>query len=290
MRQHDGRGWRTRLRPRVLLALPGFAWTSLFFLAPLALLLVYSLGQIDVITFNVSWGWTLESYRRMGDPLYLEPILRSILLSGAATILCLVIGFPVALWISRLSGRRQTLALVAVMIPFWSSFVVRTYALVNLLGDGGPLADVLSALHLSSDAPGVLYTPLAIAIGIVYSYLPLMILPLFVALERIDPSLLQAAADLGAAGHRTFRRVVLPLAAPGIIAGCILVGIPATGEYTIPAILGGGKSLMVGNVIADEFLKVGDYPFGSALAMTLMVALTVMLVVARGRLRRYEEA
>ena len=290
MRQHDGRGWRTRLRPRVLLALPGFAWTSLFFLAPLALLLVYSLGQIDVITFNVSWGWTLESYRRIGDPLYLEPILRSILLSGAATILCLLIGFPVALWISRLSGRRQTLALVAVMIPFWSSFVVRTYALVNLLGDGGPLADVLSALHLSSDAPGVLYTPLAIAIGIVYSYLPLMILPLFVALERIDPSLLQAAADLGAAGHRTFRRVVLPLAAPGIIAGCILVGIPATGEYTIPAILGGGKSLMVGNVIADEFLKVGDYPFGSALAMTLMVALTVMLVVARGRLRRYEEA
>ena len=290
MRQHDGRGWRTRLRPRVLLALPGFAWTSLFFLAPLALLLVYSLGQIDVITFNVSWGWTLESYRRIGDPLYLEPILRSILLSGAATILCLLIGFPVALWISRLSGRRQTLALVAVMIPFWSSFVVRTYALVNLLGDGGPLADGLSALHLSSDAPGVLYTPLAIAIGIVYSYLPLMILPLFVALERIDPSLLQAAADLGAAGHRTFRRVVLPLAAPGVIAGCILVGIPATGEYTIPAILGGGKSLMVGNVIADEFLKVGDYPFGSALAMTLMVALTVMLVVARGRLRRYEEA
>ena len=177
MRQHDGRGWRTRLRPRVLLALPGFAWTSLFFLAPLALLLVYSLGQIDVITFNVSWGWTLESYRRIGDPLYLEPILRSILLSGAATILCLLIGFPVALWISRLSGRRQTLALVAVMIPFWSSFVVRTYALVNLLGDGGPLADGLSALHLSSDAPGVLYTPLAIAIGIVYSYLPLMILP-----------------------------------------------------------------------------------------------------------------
>ena len=290
MRQHDGRGWRTRLRPQVLLALPGFAWTSLFFLAPLALLLVYSLGQIDVITFHVSWGWTLESYRRIGDRLYLEPILRSILLSGVATILCLLIGFPVALWISRLSGRRQTLALVAVMIPFWSSFVVRTYALVNLLGDGGPLADGLSALHLTSDAPGVLYTPLAIAIGIVYSYLPLMILPLFVALERIDPSLLQAAADLGAAGHRTFRRVVLPLAAPGIIAGCILVGIPATGEYTIPAILGGGKSLMVGNVIADEFLKVGDYPFGSALAMTLMVALTVMLVVARGRLRRYEEA
>ncbi len=110
-----------------------------------------------------------------------------------------------------------------------------------------------------------------------------MILPLFVALERIDPSLLAAASDLGAAGHRVFRRVVLPLAAPGIVAGCILVGVPATGEYTIPAILGGGKTLMVGNVIADQFLKIGDYPFGSALAMMLMAVLTLILVLARSR-------
>ena len=138
--------------------------------------------------------------------------------------------------------------------------------------------------------PGILYTPTAIAIGIVYSYLPLMILPLFVALERIDPSLLDAASDLGASGHRVFRRVVLPLAAPGIVAGCILVGVPATGEYMIPAILGGGKTLMVGNVIADQFLKIGDYPFGSALAMMLMVVLTLILILARTRLRRFEEA
>ena len=274
---------------RHALALPALGWTAAFFVAPLALLALYSVGQFDIITFEVNWGWTLESYRRINDPLYLEPILRSLFLSMSATLGCLVIGFPVALWISRLSGRQQTLALVAVMIPFWSSFVVRTYALVNLLEDGGPLAQVFHFLGLSSLSPQIMYSPTAIAIGIVYSYLPLMVLPLFVALERIDPALLAAAADLGAPRRRAFRRVVLPLAAPGVIAGCILVGIPATGEYVIPAILGGDKTLMLGNVIADQFLKVGDYPFGSALAMALTTILTVLLLVGRGRLRRYEE-
>jgi spermidine/putrescine transport system permease protein len=291
MRQQRGdRAPRFRApRARHALALPALGWTAAFFLAPLTLLALYSLGQIDIITFQVDWGWTLGNYRRINDPLYLDPIVRSLFLSVGATLGCLVVGFPVALWISRLSGRQQTLALVAVMIPFWSSFVVRTYALVNLLEDGGPLARLLHALGVASLSPSILYTPTAIGIGIVYSYLPLMVLPLFVALERIDPALLDAAADLGAPRRRAFRRVVLPLAAPGVIAGCILVGIPATGEYVIPAILGGDKTLMLGNVIADQFLKVGDYPFGSALAMALTAILTGLLLVGRGRLRRYEE-
>jgi ABC-type spermidine/putrescine transport system permease subunit I len=275
--------------PRSLLVLPSLGWTLAFFLGPIVLLGLYSFGEINIITFDVEWGWTLDNYSRIFDELYLRPILRSLALSAVATALCLVIGFPVALWIARLEGRRQTLALVLVMVPFWSSFVVRTYALVNLLADGGPLATLISWLHLGDDSPGILYSSTAIAIGIVYSYLPLMILPLFVALERIDPNLLHAAHDLGASRYRAFRRVILPLAAPGIIAGCILVGVPATGEYVIPAILGGEKTLMLGNVIADQFLKVGDYPFGAAMAMSLMVLLTVILVFARSRLRRYEE-
>jgi spermidine/putrescine transport system permease protein len=274
---------------RAALLLPAATWTALFFLLPLGLLVLYAFGQINIITFEVRWGWTFENFTRIADSLYLQPIGRSLLLSTVSTLLCLLLGFPVALWISRLSGWRQTAALLAVMIPFWSSFVVRTYALVNMLGDGGPLANVLSAIGLTSSAPGILYSPQAIAIGILYTYLPLMILPLYVALERIDPRVMEAASDLGATRWRTFRRVILPLAAPGIVAGCILVGIPATGEYVIPAILGGGKTLMIGNVIADEFLKVGDYPFGSALATTLMVVLTAVLLLARSRLRRYEE-
>lgn len=274
---------------RAALSVPTLAWVALFFLVPLGLLGFYSLGQIDIITFQVDWGWTLDNYRHIADPLYLKPVLRGFGLSLASTAMCLVIGFPVALWMSRLRGGAQTFLLIAVMVPFWASFVVRTYALVNLLSDGGPVADLLGAIGIGGGAPGIMYTPLAVSIGIVYSYLPLMILPLFVALERIDPSLAQASADLGATSLRTFRRVTLPLAAPGIIAGCILVGVPATGEYVIPAILGGGKTLLIGNVIADQFMKVGDYPFGSALSVALMVLLMAVVVVARGRLRHAEE-
>lgn len=274
---------------RSILVVPTVVWAGIFFFIPLGLLIFYSFGQIDIFTFDVTWGWTFENYQRIIDPLYFKPIMRGVGISLLATSMCLLIGFPVALWMSRLSGISQSLLLVAVMVPFWASFVVRTYALVNLLSDGGPVADALKAIGIGNGAPGIMYTPLAVAIGIVYSYLPLMILPLFVALERIDPSLVQASADLGASSFRGFRRVTLPLAVPGIVAGCVLVGIPATGEYVIPAILGGGKTLLVGNVIADQFLKLGDYPFGSALAVALMLALMAVLVIARSRLRNAED-
>ncbi len=274
---------------RSILVVPTVVWAGIFFFIPLGLLVFYSFGQIDIFTFDVTWGWTFENYQRIIDPLYFKPIMRGVGISLLATALCLVIGFPVALWMSRLGGLAQSLLLVAVMVPFWASFVVRTYALVNLLSDGGPVADALKVIGIGGGAPGIMYTPFAVAIGIVYSYLPLMILPLFVALERINPSLLQASADLGASSFRSFRRVTLPLAAPGIVAGCVLVGIPATGEYVIPAILGGGKTLLVGNVIADQFLELGDYPFGSALAVALMLALMAVLVVVRSRLRNTED-
>jgi spermidine/putrescine transport system permease protein len=179
--------------------------------------------------------------------------------------------------------------LLAVMVPFWTSFVVRTYGLVSLVSEQGPLADFLRWAGILHGNLGLLYTPPAIAIGIAYTYLPIMILPLFVALERIDPELVRAAHDLGAAGFAAFRRVTLPLSMPGLIAGCILVGTPATGEYVIPAIMGGDKTLVYGNVVADQFLRVGDYPFGSAIAVTLMTLVTVFVLFARGRLTRAED-
>jgi ABC-type spermidine/putrescine transport system permease subunit I len=273
-------GWigaRTRRRRigSAGLVLPAFSWTAIFFMVPLVLLIAYSFGQIDIITFNVHWGWTLSSYSQVFQSLYLGAIERSLLLSTGATLACLAVGFPVAYYISLQRGRRQLVLLLAIIVPFWTSFLVRTYAMTNLLGyhwlGGGAL----------------LYTPIAVALGIFYSYLPLMILPLYVALERIDPSLREAAADLGAGGFRRLRRIILPLALPGVIAGCILVGVPSTGEYVIPTILGGGKVLMYGNVVADQFQTTGDYPFGSALAVSLMAVLTiVVLVVRRGSVRR----
>src|SRR5690606_27616110 len=191
------------------------------------------------------------------DSLYTGAIVRSLAMSTGATIACLLLGFPVALAISRQPRQRQMLLLVAVMVPFWTSFVVRTYGLVEVLGDAGPIADIARSLGLIDGNLGLLFSPAGVAIGLVYSYLPLMVLPLYIALERIDRDVLDSASDLGAGEFRTLRRVIVPLAAPGIIAGCVLVGIPATGEYVVPAILGGDKTLMYGNVVDNQFLGVG---------------------------------
>jgi spermidine/putrescine transport system permease protein len=274
------------MQPGHWLGLPAALWVAAFFLAPLGLLTVYSVGTIDALTFKVSFGWTLTNYRRIADSLYLHAIFRSLLLSAGATFACLVVGFPVAYFTSRAKRSVQTILLVAILVPFWTSFVIRTYALITILQDGGPVARGLQ--HLGLGNLNILYTPSAIAVGLVYNYLPLMVIPLFVALERIDVSLQEAARDLGASGIRTLTRVIVPLALPGIVAGCVLVGIPATGEYVIPVLLGGGKTLMFGNVVADQFLNVGDYPFGAALATAFMAVMTAILIATRRRLRPLE--
>jgi spermidine/putrescine transport system permease protein len=271
-----------------LLAVPSVAWTVLFFLVPLGFLVLYSFGTRDLLTFQVEFGWTLSNYSSIFEALYVKTLLRSLALSAASTVACLLIGFPVAYTIARARGRRRAFLLLAVMIPFWTSFIVRTYGIYNVIDDAGPLYQLLHALGLVDGFIHILFTPLGVGIGIVYTYLPLMILPLFVSLERIDPALLDAAHDLGARPVRVLRRVVLPMAVPGIIGGCILVGVPATGEYVIPQILGGGKTLMFGNIVADQFLKTGDYPFGAALAVVLMVLLLVVLMVLRSRGYRAE--
>jgi spermidine/putrescine transport system permease protein len=273
-----------------LLAVPSVGWTVLFFLAPLGLLLVYSFGTTNLLTYQVDFGWTTSNYTGIFQKLYLDPILRSFVLSAAATLSCLLIGFPVAFTIARARGRRQALLLLMVMIPFWTSFVVRTYGIYNVIADNGPLYQLLHTLGLVHGYIHLLFTPVGVGIGIVYTYLPLMILPLYVALERIDPALLEAASDLGARPHRALWRVTLPMAVPGIIAGCILVAIPATGEYVIPQILGGGKTLMFGNVVSDQFLTLGNYPFGAALAVALTVVLMLVLMFLRSRSYKAEAA
>jgi spermidine/putrescine transport system permease protein len=280
------------LRPSFFPVLPSFAWTLFFFLAPLGILFVYSFATVDIITLQLKYDWTLENYRQIGDSLYRDALLRSLLLSVSATLLCLVIGFPVAYWITLQPRRRQLIALLLIIVPFWTSFLVRTYAFATLIANGGPLEDLAHATGLLNDhsALNLLYTRKGIAAGIVYSYLPLMILPLYVALERIDPRVIAAGRDLGAPPFRVMRRIVIPLAAPGIVAGCILVGIPATGEYVIPSILGGGKTLMFGNVVASQFLDAGNIPFGSALAVALMVGVTIVALLGRKSVAARERA
>jgi spermidine/putrescine transport system permease protein len=269
-----------------VLVAPGALLLACLVAAPLVLLTLYAFGTPDYTNVSVTFGWSLESFGRVFDGLYFDALTRSLLVALGATVGCLLLGLPVAYAISGMSGRAQLLCLIAVMVPFWTSFVVRTYSIVNLIGDNGPLADLLNRLGLVDGPIQLLYTPTGILIGMIYTYLPLMILPLFIAFTRADRSLRSAASDLGATPMRFFFRVALPLARPGIVAGCLLVAIPAAGEFVVPAILGGEKSLMLGNVISSQFEDVGDYPFGSALSVTLMVILTVFLVGARSRAMR----
>ncbi len=270
--------WRS---PRQLLVLPTVLGVLVFFVAPLALVVVYSFGRIDLVTYDTRFGWTLANYRGLLDPLYLHTLLRSIGLSLSTTIGCLLLGFPLAHFISRQTVRWQRFLLALVIIPFWTSFIVRVYSIETLLQNGGPLDDFLRAIGLSHGHIDFLYTRGSIAVGIIYSYLPTMVLPIYVALERIEVEVLEAAADLGARPRRAFQRVTLPLALPGVVVGCLIVGIPAMGEYVIPEILGGGKTLMLGNVITDQFLDVGNTTFGSAIAVALIVAMSLVLLARR---------
>ena len=264
---------------RHLLLLPTLLLVGLFFLVPLIFTALYSFGTTSLVSFTTHFGWTLLNYRSLADSLYLGTILRSLMLSAGATLACVIIAVPMAYFIVQQRRGVQTILLLAVIVPFWTSFLIRIYAWINILQNGGTLESILRHVGLVDGHLNVLYTPFSIGLGIVYGYLPLMVLPVYVALERADPHVLEAAADLGSRGWNLIWTMVVPLAKPGIIAGCILVGIPATGEFVTPAILGGGKTLMFGNVIGSQFLEVGNLGFGSAMAMCIFALVLVLLAV-----------
>ena len=248
---------------------------TLLFLAPLGLVGIYSL-----LTRGAYWGlglpWTLEHYGRLFDPLYGVILLRSVLMAAAATALCLLLAFPAALFIAR-AGRRRNLYLHLVIIPFWTSFLVRLYAWMFLLRDTGLFNTALLALGVIREPLPLLYNDGAVLLGLVYGYLPFMVLPLYATLERLDRELLEAAADLGAKPWAALTHVVLPLSAPGIRAGAVLVFIPGLGAYLTPELMGGGRSIMIGNLIQNQFTTTRDWPFGAALSLALMAAAWLLL-------------
>ena len=262
------------------LALPAVGWYAAFFLAPLAFIFAYSFAELEGFA-GIKFAWNLENYRYLWDPLYGEVFLRTLGLSLFGTAATLLVGFPFAYWLARYAPRK-TLLLLLVILPFWTSFLIRTYAWLLILDPSFPL---FSALDVN-----LLYSQEAIYIGVVYNYLPLMVLPLYAALERMDWSLVEAAEDLGDNAFRAFRRVTLPLSLPGIVAGSLLVFIPLSGEYLIPAILGGNKTAYTGTLIAQQFSEAHDWPFGSAIAMVVIAGMTIVLVAfsriaARGEVR-----
>ncbi|QOY87832.1 ABC transporter permease [Paludibaculum fermentans] len=262
-------------RLRLLFLLPTAGILLLLFAVPLCILLVYA-----CMTRGAYGGtmppFTGENWLRVLDPLYLGIVGRSFLVAGVSTLICVILGFPLALFISR-SGTRKNLYLSLVMLPFWTSFLVRTYAWMFLLRDTGLINTTLQAMGVIHEPLPLLYNWWAVILGLVYGYLPFMVLPLFSTLERLDPSLLEAAADLGARPSQGMLRVMLPLSAPGIRAGAILVFIPCLGAYLTPDLLGGGRTILIGTLIQNQFSNSRDWPFGSAISLALMALVMLLL-------------
>src|SRR5579863_9921350 len=267
----------TRLR-RFFLA-PGAVLLVLTLVAPLAIVCVYSLMTRGAYG-GVERPFTFENYARIWDPLYGAILWRSFWIAGVATALCLVLAFPLALFIAR-SGSRKNLYLSLVILPFWTSFLIRTYAWMFLLRDTGLINTLLQAVGLIREPLPMLYNNGAVILGLVYGYLPFAVLPLYAALERLDASLLEAAADLGARPMTALARVTLPLSAPGIRAAAILVFVPCLGTYLTSDLLGGSKTILLGNLVQNQFTASRDWPFGAAVSIVLIAIAMALMFAAR---------
>jgi spermidine/putrescine transport system permease protein len=266
------------LQAWLILAIP-VLFLLIFFMAPLLIVFVYSFLERGKYG-GVEWVFTLDNIRRVFDPLYFKTFLRSFYIAIVTTFITLALGYPLAYFIAKSPPSRRNALRFALMIPFWTNFLIRTYAWVMLLRTHTGLINVSLMNWGLINKPLHLYgNDFAIILGLVYGWLPVMVLPIYAALERLDESLLEAARDLYASSFSAFRRVTWPLSLPGVVAGSMLVFIPSLGAFVTPAILGGGKSLMIGNIISNQFLGAHDWPFGSALSMVMMIAMLAATLI-----------
>ena len=259
---------------RFVIGLP-FLWLGVFFLLPCLLVLAIALGTNAPDSVPpVELGLSFKSFALLfSDDLYLAAWLSSLRIAATSTLVALLLGYPMAYAIARAAPNRRPLLLMLVVLPFWTSFLIRIYAWMGLLADNGLIEQFLRWSGFASNPGTILGTEWAVHLGIVYAYLPFMVLPLYATLEKLDDSLLEAAADLGAKPFASFLTITLPLSLPGIVAGCLLVVIPAVGEFVIPDLRGGTETLMIGKVLWDEFFTNGDWPLASAVAVCLLVLL-----------------
>jgi spermidine/putrescine transport system permease protein len=270
-----------------LLLAPMIVWLLLFVVAPMAILLVYSFCSRDDLG-RVVFSFTWSNYARVFDPIYLQVLGRSVLYAAITTAICLAAGFPAGWFIARQRAAVRNRLLLLVMIPFWTSFLIRTYAWITILKSEGLLNATLLAARAIPAPLEMLYTPAAVMVGLVYAYLPFMILPVYGSAEKLDNALVDAAHDLGAGPVRAFSEVIIPLTWPGITAGVLLVFVPAIGMFAITDLMGGAKVAMIGNVIQNQFTKARNWPFGAALGIvfTLLFVLTYLALQWRGRRAR----
>lgn len=270
----------------VALILPGVAWLAAFFVLPLALIFVVSLGQrgdLDRIDLSAP---SLANYARAFDPIFLPTFLNSIRYAAIVTILSLLVGYPIAYWISHYGGRRKALLLILVMLPFWTSYLIRTYSWMIILRDNGLLNTLLEAIGLIDRPLILMNTDVSVILGMTYGFLPFAILPLFVSIDRLDRNLVAAARDLYASGRAAFVNVTLPLTMPGIVAAALLTFIPAIGDFVTPDLLGGPQTTTIAKNIQELFLEGRDWPYGAALGFVLMVVTLSGTLLALRTLRR----
>lgn len=282
---------------RKLVILVPFIWLAIFFFIPFLVVFKISLSEsaLAVPPYTDLLEWDADSSYAtlklhlgnflyiLEDSYYVDAYLSSVKIAALTTILTLLIGFPIAYLIARSEPRHRVLLLSLVILPFWTSFLLRVYAWIALLKRNGPVNEILMSLGIIHEPLQILQTDLAVYIGLAYTYLPFMILPLYAVLEKLDGTLLEASQDLGAKPWQTFFLVTVPLSMPGILAGCALVFIPAVGEYVIPALLGGSDTLMIGRVLWDEFAQNRDWPMASAVASVMLVVIVGPIMLMRNR-------
>ncbi|EQK47911.1 ABC transporter permease [Paraclostridium bifermentans] len=256
-----------------ILAYPYIIWSALFIVIPLILVLVFS--------FTVENGdkliFSLENYKRLINPIYLKVFLRSIVLAGSSTIICLLVGYPVAYIISKAHISKRNTLILLFILPMWMNFLLRTYAWVAILGKNGILNSFLGLFGI--EPVTLLYTNFAILLGMVYNFLPFMVLPIYTSLSKMDNDLINAARDLGANSFQVFTKVIFPLSVPGVISGITMVFMPAVTTFAISRLLGGGKFMLLGDLIEQQFTVVGDWNFGSAISIFMMIVILISMAV-----------
>ena len=253
------------------IATPYAVWSTIFIIFPLFLVLGYS------ITESGQAGLSLENYQRLLDPIYINVLTRSLMLALISTLLCLVIGYPMAMILANMDLKYRNTVVMLFILPMWMNFLLRTYAWMYILGKNGFINSVLDTLGLPTIK--LLYTSGAVLLGMVYNFLPFMVLPIFTVLSKMDKSIIEAAMDLGADKFTVFRKVILPLSIPGILSGITMVFMPAVSTFVISRLLGGGQYMLIGNLVEQQFLWVGDWHFGSAISIVMMIVILISMAV-----------
>ena len=254
-------------------ASPYIVWSTLFIVIPLIIIVFFSFTQETASGYS----FTLENFKRVLNSQYVSVFRRSLVLAFQSTVLCLILGYPVAYFISKMKSNRRNILIMLFSVPLWMNFLLRTYAWLPILGKNGVINNFLSAIGLNTI--NILYTDAAVLLGMVYNFLPFMILPIYTVLIKMDNSLIDAAADLGANKRQIFTRIIFPLSMPGVITGITMVFMPAVSTFVISRLLGGGQYMLLGNLIETQFTTMGDWNFGSALAIFMMIIILISMAI-----------